>query len=191
MRFSSALREPGEHSADAARSGVRRGSRPWPDRATRIQRPSIKWVSSSMREPLATLSGDGGIPSCAPFPGLRRCSPGSRPQPAESDWSFRTVPPLEIPFWSRGNIPPPGPCPTARPPGPGNSGCALSTAPFLLDLPSRTSSTLHPSLFHRQQNVGRLQVAVDDPFAVCHVNGTREGLEERGRLGRTPGLAVQ
>jgi hypothetical protein len=32
---------------------------------------------------------------------------------------------------------------------------------------------------------------VDDPFAVCHVDGTGEGLEERGRLSRTPGLAIQ
>jgi hypothetical protein len=61
---------------------------------------------------------------------------------------------------------------------------------FLLDIPS---CTLHPPPFtlHRQQNVGRLQVTVDDPFAVCHVDGTREGLEERGRLARTPGLAIQ
>jgi hypothetical protein len=32
---------------------------------------------------------------------------------------------------------------------------------------------------------------VNDPFAVCDVDGTGEGLEERGGLSRTPGLAVQ
>src|SRR5262245_41024560 len=29
-----------------------------------------------------------------------------------------------------------------------------------------------------KQDVGRLQVAVDDPFAVRHVNGTGQGLDE-------------
>lgn len=32
---------------------------------------------------------------------------------------------------------------------------------------------------------------MNDPFAVCDVDGTGEGLEERGGLSRTPGLAIQ
>src|SRR5262249_24930011 len=42
-----------------------------------------------------------------------------------------------------------------------------------------------------QENVGRLQVPVDDPFAVGHVDGPGEGLEEPGRLARRPGVGVQ
>ena len=43
----------------------------------------------------------------------------------------------------------------------------------------------------RQEDVRRLQVPVDDPFAVRHVDGTSQGLDERGRLARRPGLAIQ
>ena len=60
--------------------------------------------------------------------------------------------------------------------------------PERLDSPS----ILHPSAFILlQEDVRRLQVPVDDAFAVRHVDGTGQGLDERGRLARRPGLAIE
>ena len=58
--------------------------------------------------------------------------------------------------------------------------------------PARLSSIAPPFDFTLlQEDVGRLQVAVDDPFSVGHVDGTGQRLDERGRLARRPGLAIQ
>ncbi len=43
----------------------------------------------------------------------------------------------------------------------------------------------------REQHIRRLQVAVDDALAVRHVDGAGQRLDERGRLARGPGPAVQ
>ena len=50
---------------------------------------------------------------------------------------------------------------------------------------------LSSDLLVLEQDVRRLQVTVDDAFAVRHVDGAGQGLDERGRLGRRPGLAIQ